>query len=132
MRHAFNDCMRNLKILFFSLCLALLFFSESKAQEQKLNSICCPKTKIIASSSTVKEGKTVTFTIKGIAPNPKDCKFNYRRWSVSGGKLVRGQNTKSIVVKANQGTGGDIITVTIEVNEGCENYPTQVVEVLKL
>jgi hypothetical protein len=115
--------------------IVLLSISIAQAQtEQSSNNACnCPYTKMEVSSKSIKEGKTVTFTVLIVDSESKNCKLTYD-WTISNGKILKGQHTKRIIVKANKGTAGGTITAVAFINgdNGCENHPTKMVEILKL
>lgn len=122
-----------IKILIL-LVIGFLSYTVVKSQDlRELNSPChCPFTKMKASAKKIKEGGTVKFTVKITKKQSRNCKLVYD-WSVSNGVIIRGQGTKSIIVKATRGTGGGQITAAALINpdNGCEGNPSETIEVLK-
>jgi hypothetical protein len=61
-------------------------------------------------AETVKQGKTITFTVSLSGGNVTVEKYN---WHVTGGRIIKGQGTETIKVKANE-LAGKMITAGVE------------------
>lgn len=71
----------------------------------------CPATEISTPTGSIKAGKTVIFAAKISGIEPSDISYN---WTVSAGKIIKGQGTSKIKVKTTRDMAGSSLTAIVE------------------